>query len=216
MDRIPLTIYSWLNNNILRNVAKRALTVVLAAWLHLAALWYLVMTVSPGANGSALIHTASSATVVINLQANQHTVPQLPPKYDEQNQVATAPQQIESVESTREGNPATSAKADDAPQKEGLLECEKLIKKPERIIFGEQDDYLRPDGTPPGYAILHETIASDGHVIAVTVEESTLSKKMLDRIIFAANAKYYHPGEIDGKPVTCDLRYAVSMTPLTN
>ena len=98
--------------------------------------------------------------------------------------------------------------------KNGILGCDSLTKKPVRIVFG--DDYvpLPPDGNPPGRLILHETIHRDGTVIAVTVEDSTMSKKMDDKVIAKAYRSFYLPGEIGGVAVDCDMKYVVSPIPL--
>jgi hypothetical protein len=97
-----------------------------------------------------------------------------------------------------------------AAQKAGLLGCDSLAKKPERIIFGDDYVQITEDGNPPGHAIVHEVINREGAVIAVNIEESTMSKTLENQVIAWAYRKFYRPGEMGGVKVECEMKYLVS------
>lgn len=132
------------------------------------------------------------------------------PKSDAQAPTPAKPDEELKTEKTAEK--ATPEKsAEKHAEEHGILSCSALTKKPERVVYGEDRiQYMPDDGSTSGYVILRETISRTGEVIKVTVEESTLPKKLEEQAVTWAYRKVYHPGEIGGVPVDCEFRYMVS------
>ena len=214
---------------------------LLSLWLHCTAYFFVTTVlfkgqISRGLGEASLTHQQAGTIQVRLLTANVPAPPAVP---DVQPETATPePQEKIPVRSSADDPPpvvqpetaipehqenilprstAENPQVDEQP-KEGApennaLACDSLAKKPERIIFG--DDYVEfmPDGNSPGYMVLHETIHRDGTVIAVTIDDSTMSKKMEGQVIAWAYRSFYHPGEIGGIAVDCDMKFVVSPTP---
>ncbi|MBV8666852.1 MAG: hypothetical protein JO269_10255 [Burkholderiaceae bacterium] len=218
-NRLMMQLPAWMNNESaktrLRKAGRRIVFSLLSLWLHGAALFFLSMVLFTGRNSSGLgspgPRQAQTQTVEVKLQ----TVPQQSDAASAGGMVQEAEKQIEFKQQI--ARDTVDQHADSAPKetasKAGLLSCDALERKPQRILFG--DDYVQTmhDHSPPGRMVLHETINREGRVIAVRVEDSTMSKAMEDQVIAWAYRSFYRPGQIGAAAVECDMKYVVSPTP---
>lgn len=94
--------------------------------------------------------------------------------------------------------------------KSGLMDCESLTAKPRRIELG--NGQLNADlksAAGDGSVVLHISVRKDGTVLGVTVERSTLDRKLEGAIVDYAYRSLFTPGELDGVPVDCDMKYEI-------
>lgn len=209
-------------------IGRRFLCFLLSVWVHFVAFFCVTTALFHGKNESGLGDSAAirqpARTIEVTLQATDNravTTPtpiigtetgtKIEPKLDAQPAAQQPQEKIPAFSAA--ANPIIDSLSTQQVPKTGILGCESLAKKPERIVFGEDYVEFMPDGNPPGYIVLHETIHRDGTVIAVRVENSTMSKKMEDQVLAWAQRSFYHPGEIGGVAVDCDMKYVVSPTP---
>lgn len=213
---------------------------MLAVWVHCAAFFFVAIVLfhgkgSDGTNAPDMLRL-SAQTIEISLQTASEPAPSTPLPLPIPVQMstpttvaATTPPQGSAPAQEMQSPTAVAEKAPPTPilppkhqvethaqggaaGNDGIAGCESLTKKPERIIFG--DDYVQfdQDGIPPGQMTVREIINREGTVISVTVENSTMSKKMEDQVIAWAYRSFYHPGEIGGVAVDCEIKYVVAPT----
>lgn len=239
---MQLAAPAWLAKPAIGRFVRRVVFSLLAAWVHCAAFFFVAIVLfhgkgSDGANAPDTFRQ-SAQTIEISLQTTSEPAPSIPIPLPVPIPVqistpatvaATTPPQGSAPAPEMQSPTAVAEKAPPAPivppkpqveklaqggaaGSDGIAGCESLTKKPERIIFG--DDYVQfdQDGIPPGQMTVREIINREGTVISVTVENSTMSKKMEDQVIAWAYRSFYHPGEIGGVAVDCEIKYVVAPT----
>ncbi len=192
-----------------RLLGRRLIFSLLTLWLHGVTLFFISFVLFKGASklDTARAQASNSRVVNVTLRAENTEKPA-------GNVVTAADEAPETPAEQKDVALAPEAKQADAPAKaEGILSCSSLPKKPERIVYGPDDVQFLPEKNSPGYMILRATINREGMVANVTVEKSTMDQKLEAQTIAWAYRKVYHPGEIDGIAVECELRYLVSTQP---
>lgn len=204
-----------------RDALRRAVFVFLTLWVHVAVLFYLTMVLFTG-------HTLGAAKANPDPVKPKHIVeisfaPQIvpsPPKSETPPELkldtnALAPAQIATPEPPPPPtlNPP-EAKADDksvlASDKEGILDCDSLDKKPERIVLGPTNINLPPQEIATGELVLKIKIHRDGTILNVHTENSTMSPRVQEKVIQWVAGSLFHPGEMGGVKVDCEMHFEFS------
>jgi outer membrane biosynthesis protein TonB len=199
-----LSLQAWWAKERVRNMGKRIVFSLLALWVHGAVLFFLTMDLFAGNNSNERASLAVlQQTVDVNLIADPAPVsPQEPlaPIISDQNPVPPIADKK-----------APSSK--DATTKDGILGCDALTKRPQRLGRGPSFLDINPNENMSGHMVLHLTIHRDGTVIGVSIASSTMSKVLMDKIVASAYNTYFSPGEIGGVAVDCDMKYEVTVKP---
>ncbi len=192
----------------LRSLARRIMFSLLTLWLHGVALFFISFVLFKGASklNAAGAQDAHSRIVKVTLRTEDAPKPanNPAPAAQESPEKPTQQQDVAPVPETKQANASL--------KDEGVLSCSSLPKKPERIVYGPDDVEFTSKNNTPGYMVLRTTINREGTVTKVTVEETTMDPKLEAQTIAWAYRKVYHPGEIGGVAVDCELRYMVSTT----
>lgn len=204
-----------------RDALRRAIFAFLAIWVHIAAMFYLTMMLFTGHSLSAAKANPSPVkphTVEISLAAIAQPAPpktETPPEAKRELD-PTARNQATATPAPPPQPPATEQpKVDEKPTqtaaKEGILDCDSLDKKPERIVLGPTYLDIPPQEDLSGEVVLRVKIHQNGTVLGVKVENSTMKPRVQEKVMQWVATSLFHPGEMGGVKVDCELRYEFSL-----
>jgi TonB family protein len=207
-----------------RDAWRRAGFVFLSAWVHVAAAFYLTAMLFTG-------HTLNATKANTDPVKPKHIVeisfipPQpvpTPPKPEapppelpfDPNALATIPPAP--PEPLPPPPKPPEEKVDEksivTSDKEGILDCDSLDKKPERIVLGPTNINLPPQESATGELVLKIKIQRNGTVLNVTTENSTMTPRVQEKVIQWVANSLFHPGEMGGVKVDCEMRFEFSLS----
>ena len=217
-----MPVNTWLKKvSTYRDAFRRAGFAFLTLWIHAAVLFYVTMVLFAGHKiGSKTPNEKPPHIVQISL-ANP-TPPDTPPNPPEQPAAPqpdlTANGTVPASEQSTPSPPAQT-KAEHKPSvqmtspDEGVLDCDSLDKRPERIVLGPSYLDLPPNDNLSGELVIKMKIHRDGTVLRMTVESSTMAPRVQDRVMQWVGSSLFRPGEMGGVPVDCEMRFDFSLTP---
>jgi len=198
------------NDPALLNCGRRLLFSLLSLWLHFATLFYVTMILfSRGESGPE--------NLPASLKHQEKIEVSLKPQPPQPTQPAKTDQDVAPIKAKENPAPAKvpdtppqAAPASEATSSEGVLNCDALTTKPHLIASGEGFMQIKNIDSTAGSITLREKIHRDGTVIDVTVEKSTMSKKMEEQVLNSAYHTLFAPGKMGDVPVDCSIRFEVT------
>lgn len=192
-------------------MGKRIAFSLLSLWVHGALLFFLTMNLFAGNNSSDKRATNLQQQPLKPIEVSLATNPEASIQVE---QPKTPPEVIvEQLPPPPEKKPQTEEKPKEESLKDGILDCDSLDKRPERIVLSPTYLDANPKENISGHVILHLSLYRDGTVLRAIVESSTLDKRSTDKIAALAYTSIFRPGEIGGVAVDCDMTYDVTVTP---
>ena len=204
------------NNPGLLKFGRRLLFSLLSVWVHFAALFYVTMVLfSRGENGPQDSPDSLRHQQKIEVSLKQPPVPQTAAPMPDEKVAEVKEKENPSLPKVPE-TPPVANKASEPANSSGVLNCDALTSKPRLIASGEGYMQIKNIDSTAGSMTLREKIHRDGTVIEVVIEKSTMSKKMEEQVINSAYHTVFSPGEMEGIPVDCLIRFEVSNDNGTN
>lgn len=220
-----LSVKAWLKKlSTQKDALRRVLFSFLSIWVHAVVLFYLTTVLFSGNKAGAKKDLTQQPKTPLIIQVSMASPPPTAAAADDQN-LAPTPIEENADSSAKTAVPEPmptppvedKSKIEEKPAKlsaeDGIFDCDALDKKPERIILGTATLDLPPNDDPTGQLVLRLKIHSDGTVLAVTVEDSTLGARAQRKVVESVRTTLFHPGEMGGVPVDCDMKYEFSLTP---
>lgn|GEM_PF-5451572 len=206
-----------------RDAVRRAGFVFLAVWLHVAIAFYLTMVLFTGHTLNVAKANPDSAKPkhIVEISFTPPVVPPTPPEAPPPprelpfDPSATSPQQVATPAPPPPPVVPQDTKPDEkaisSSNKDGILDCDSLDKKPERIVIEHANMDLPPQESLSGHLIMKVKIHRNGTVLAVNTESSTMTPRVQDSVIRWVASSLFHPGEMGGVKVDCEMRFEFSL-----
>ncbi len=206
-----MSLQAWWAKERVRNMGKRIAFSLLSLWVHGAVLFFLTINLFAGNNSSDKEATNPQHEPLKLINVSLAPNPEASIKVE---QPPPAPTVIEEqLPPSPEKKPQIEEKPKDESLKDGILDCDSLDKRPERIVVSPTYLDASPNENISGRVILHLSLFRDGTVLRAIVKSSTMDKKSTDKIAALAFTTIFRPGEIGGVAVDCDMTYEVTVSP---
>ena len=206
-----MSLQAWWAKERVRNMGKRIVFSLLALWVHGAVLFFLTMDLFAGNNSSDKRATNPQPQPLKPVEVSLATNPEASVQI-EQPKIPPAAI-VDQLPPPPEKKPQAEEKPKEESLKDGILDCDSLDKRPQRIVVSPTYLDASPNENISGHVLLHLSLYRDGTVLRAIVESSTMDKKSTDKIAALAFTTIFRPGEIGGVAVDCDMNYEVTITP---
>lgn len=204
-------------------IAYRTSFTLLSLWVHFAVWFFVTMNLFAGSNVTESTQAPMNRLeAVVTVELPPQPVPKEDPAPvntlvpDPANTENRMDQTLQPPPTPKQTTPplaqvaTPSDKSAEATPKEGILSCDSLTKKPQRIELGSGELGMQlKNAIKGGSVVLHIALRRDGTVLGVNVEQSTVEKKLETAIVDYAYRSLFTPGELDGVAVDCDMKFEI-------